>query len=117
MSKEKKLTKALMKLGNSPKNKGFHYLKSGIRFCMSDRRSVTNLSKVLYPKVAEEFETNAKAVERAARNSIQTGWHRRDAEFAEEIFGSTLQSASDVPSNGLYISAVTEWLDNEDDDE
>ncbi|MBQ9898960.1 MAG: sporulation initiation factor Spo0A C-terminal domain-containing protein [Ruminococcus sp.] len=106
-----------MKLGNSPKSKGFHYLCVGLKFIMSDPRSVTNLSKILYPKIAEKFQATAIGVERSVRSSIQTGWHRRDIELAKEMFGNTLQSDNDIPSNALYISAVAEWLKWDSDDD
>lgn len=114
--KEKEVAKTLMKLGNSPKNKGFHYLKTGLSFCMSDPRSLTNLSKILYPKIAEKFQTTSAGVERSVRSAIQSGWHRRDTELAKEMFGNSLQCDTDIPSNALYIAAVTEWLNEEDDE-
>lgn len=112
---KKSITRTLMKLGNIPSIKGFHYLKEGIQFCLKDSRSVTNLQKLLYPKIAEKFDTTPQAVERAARMSIQTSWHRRDRELTEEIFSNSLQTGSDIPSNSLYIAAITEWiLDDEE---
>lgn len=116
-NKEKKTAQTLMKLGNSPKSKGFHYLCTGLRFIMNDPRSVTNLSKILYPKIAEKFQATAAGVERSVRSSIQSGWHRRDVELAKEMFGNTLQSENDIPSNALYISAVAEWLSWDDEDD
>lgn len=81
---------------------------------MRDPRSVTNLSQLLYPKLAEEFGTTSAAVERAARSAIKESWHRRDRELSKEIFSNSLQGSNDVPSNSLYIAAVAEWLNDEE---
>lgn len=108
-----KVSQIIMKLGTLPNIKGFLYIKRGIQCCMNDPESVTNLKKYIYPKVADEYKTTPEAVERAARSAIKTGWHRRDTELAGEIFGNTLQSREDIPSNALYIAAVSEWLNDE----
>ena len=116
MSINQKLTisQLLMKLGNVPNKKGFHYLKEGIRFCIKDPQSVTNLQKLIYPKIAEKYGTSPDAVERASRNSIKESWYRRDKEFARELFGNTLQCEAEVPSNSLYIAVVAEWASDDE---
>lgn len=113
--RQKPLSQILMALGIQPSFKGFQYLKRGIEFCVKDPLSVSNLSGIIYPQIAEEFNTTASAVERAARNAITTGWHRRDKALAKDIFGNTLQSAADVPTNSLYIAALAEWLRDDND--
>lgn len=104
-----------MKLGSAPNYKGFHYVKAGISFCLKNPKSVTNLTKLVYPKIAEKFNTNNNAIERAVRASIKSGWHKRDRELAKEIFGNTLQSDEDIPPTSLYIAALAEWLKNQED--
>lgn len=113
MSRKNGIGKILMDLGSAPNIKGFQYIKRGIQFCMSDPRSITNLTELIYKKIAEEYETTTDAVERAARNAIQTGWVNRDKVLAKDIFRNTLQSDSDTPSNALYIAAIAEWLSDE----
>jgi len=111
----KKISELLMKLGSQPNVKGFQYIKRGIEFCLKDPLSVTNLKKLIYPKLAEEYKTTPDAVEKAARNAIKSGWHRRDKKLTEEIFGNTLQSEEDSPSNSLFIAAIAEWISDDDD--
>jgi len=110
----RRISRILMLLGNQPSVKGYQYIKKGIAYCMRDPRSVTNLSQLLYPKLAEEFGTTSAAVERAARSAIKESWHRRDRELSKEIFSNSLQGSDDVPSNSLYIAAVAEWLNDEE---
>lgn len=110
----KKLSQTLMFLGGMPNTKGFHYLKEGIRYCISDPRSVMNMKKLLYPKVADTFETTPAAVERALRTAINGSWHRRDRELAHQIFRNAVQSDADTPTSSLYIAAVAEWLNDEE---
>lgn len=113
---DKIIPKVMMKLGTKPNHKGFHYLRVGIKYCIENPESVTNFTKLIYPKLSEMFDTTPTAVERAVRTAIGSGWHMRDKKFAEEIFRNLLQSQNDMPSNTVYVSAISEWLNTIDDE-
>ena len=106
---EKSVSSALMKLGISPNNKGYYYLLKAIDICLKSNDISVNLSKYIYPEISEAFNRSSDSVERAIRFAIHRGYAHRDTEFASTVFGNTLQSEYDIPTNSLFVAALTEW--------
>ncbi|MBR6242315.1 MAG: sporulation transcription factor Spo0A, partial [Ruminococcus sp.] len=71
---------------------------------------ITNMTKLIYPEIARKYSTSEKAVERASRAAIHSGWSRRDKKLTKSIFGNTLQFETEIPSSTLFIAAVVEWI-------
>ncbi len=107
---EKTTSRALMKLGISPSTNGYHYLLKAINVCSKNKEISINFSKCLYPEIAGLFNKSSVSVERAIRNAIHNGYVHCDTEFANSVFGNTLQSKHDIPTNTLFVSALTEWV-------
>ena len=74
-----------------------HYRENGIQ----------NLSKDLYPWLAEQFDhVSPQAVEHAIREAIRYAWEHRDPEVWAQYFpGSAKQ-----PSNKQFIATLAERL-------
>lgn len=104
------IVKTLFNLGISPNTKGYHYLREVILHCVTSDGNPKTFNKELYSEIAEEYNTSACSVERAVRHAIKSGWYRHDEKLAEEIFMNTLQSSSDIPTNSVFISAISEWI-------
>ncbi|OPZ21625.1 MAG: Stage 0 sporulation protein A [Firmicutes bacterium ADurb.BinA205] len=107
---EKEIVKILFDLGISPSIKGYRYLVYAVYYCHCITLPNISFSKDIYPRIAEHFETTASSVERAIRHAINTGWCRHDHEASARIFGNTIYSDIDIPSNAVFISAVAEWI-------
>lgn len=106
MPTEKIISQALLKLGVSPSTKGYRYLLKASEIYDTS----LNFSKSLYPQIAVSFNVSPLSVERAIRTAIHNGYAHCDAEFAYNVFGNTLQSKNDIPTNTLFISALAEWV-------
>ncbi|MCM1508305.1 MAG: sporulation initiation factor Spo0A C-terminal domain-containing protein [Ruminococcus flavefaciens] len=109
MSIETITSQALLKLGITPCTKGYYYiLKALIIYNNSE-----NFSQSLYPEIACRFNISPLSVERAIRTTIHSGYMNCDTDFAFSIFGNSLQSENDIPTNTLFISALSEWIKNQ----
>ncbi len=79
-SQKKNLNKTiegfLLESGISVSLKGNAYLKSAIVFCLTHEEASLGLTKVVYPQVAKEYNTDAANVERAIRHAIQSAWEK-----------------------------------------
>lgn len=67
----KKEEQYLIKKGINVATKGFDYLATAIMLLKEDREYKLNITKKLYPKIAELFNDTPNKVERAMRHSIQ----------------------------------------------
>ena len=100
----------LINLGISPNTKGYHYLRDIILICVTSSEHITTFSKNLYAQLAEKYNTSECSIERADRHTIKSGCYRHNEELAGMIFINFLQSTNDIPTNSVFISAVSEWL-------
>lgn len=71
---------------------------------------INNVTKQLYPKIAEKFETTPSKVERAIRHSIEVAWNRQRTEAINAIFGVRVYIGTDKPTNSEFIALVADKL-------
>ncbi|MBR5682627.1 MAG: sporulation initiation factor Spo0A C-terminal domain-containing protein [Ruminococcus sp.] len=104
------IVKLLLNFGISPNTKGYHYLRDCIYICVTTKEPINALTKMLYAKMAENYHTTECSVERAVRHAIKSGWYRHNTELAEKIFVNVLQGVTDIPTNSVFISTISEWI-------
>ena len=71
---------------------------------------INNVTKQLYPKIAEKFETTPSKVERAIRHSIEVAWNRQRTDAINAIFGVRVYIGSDKPTNSEFIALIADKL-------
>ena len=109
-STETELSVILTELGLAPMNKGFLYLKTALELCAAEPIMVTNLSRLLYPAVAEHFSTSPSNIEKSIRQSINKGWSNRNKAVSDIVFKNMRLGDWDIPTNRMFIAAVREYL-------
>lgn len=108
-----RVTNILKSLGVPAHIKGYHYLREGIVLSINDSSYLNSLTKQLYPKIAETFDTTASRVERSIRHAIELSWERCPESNLEIYFGPTAILRDGRPSNGEYIAVVTDMINIE----
>ena len=71
---------------------------------------VNSITKKLYPAIAERFSTSASKVERAIRHAIEVAWSRGKIENINTIFGVTVYTNNEKPTNGEFIALVADKM-------
>ncbi len=66
------------------------------------------MTKLLYPTIAKRFKTTDQKVERAIRNAIEVSWQRGNAETFERMFGYSVQTGRNRPTNSEYIARIAD---------
>ncbi|MCI5735242.1 MAG: sporulation transcription factor Spo0A [Eubacterium sp.] len=90
--------------------KGYHYLRTAIRYCLDDSEMLSSVTKILYPSVAKKYKTTASRVERAIRHAIEVAWDRGDVDVLSSYFGYTIQSERGKPTNSEFIAMITDKI-------
>ncbi len=67
---EMKITELLLELGFNPAHNGFSYIRRALSLMLDSPDVFSNVSKRLYPAVADQYETSPENVERAIRFAI-----------------------------------------------
>ena len=65
ISVDEKISSVFLTVGIPAHIKGYHYLRYAIKLVMEDGSLINRITKELYPRVAEHFDTSASKVERA----------------------------------------------------
>ena len=109
-SLDEKITSIFLSIGIPAHIKGYQFLREGIKMVIDRPDSISSITKVLYPGIADRFETTPSKVERAIRHAIEVAWTRGRIENINEIFGYNIYSKNDKPTNGEFIALIADRL-------
>ena len=109
-SVEEKITNIFITVGIPAHIKGYQFLREAIKLAMEDPDIINSITKKLYPSIAERFDTSASKVERAIRHAIEVAWNRGKIENINNIFGLTVYTNNEKPTNGEFIALVADKM-------
>lgn len=102
------VSKLMHEVGVPASIRGYDYIRESILMALDDRSVLKAITKELYPTVAKNNGTTASRVERAIRHAVEVAWQRGDVDVLNGIFGYTVKSSKGKPTNGEFISMLTE---------
>ena len=104
------VTDMIHEIGVPAHNKGYQYLREAIKMCVKDMEMLNSITKLLYPTIAERYQTTPSRVERAIRHAIEVAWNRGRMETLEALFGYTVNIGKGKPTNSEFIALITDKL-------
>ena len=104
------VTDIIHQLGVPAHIKGYHYLRTAILYSIKDKNLLDSVTKLLYPTVAEIYETTSSRVERAIRHAIEIAWDRGNVDTLNSFFGYTVDTGKGKPTNSEFIALITDKL-------
>ena len=110
VSLDEKISNIFTTIGIPPHIKGYSYLREGIKMAVYDPLVINKVTKELYPKIGEKFETSASKVERAIRHAIEVAWNRGRTEAISAVFGARVYIGNERQTNSEFIALVADKL-------
>lgn len=107
---EEKISDIFMSIGIPPHIKGYAYLREGIKTTVAKPYIINNVTKGLYPSIAEKFGTTPSKVERAIRHAIEVAWNRGRIDAINAVFGTRIYLGTEKPTNSEFIALVADKL-------
>ncbi|MDE5763694.1 MAG: sporulation transcription factor Spo0A [Ruminococcus sp.] len=104
------VTDIIHQLGVPAHIKGYHYLRSAILRSIEDKTLLESVTKLLYPTVANLYDTTSSRVERAIRHAIEIAWDRGNVDTLNAFFGYTVDTTKGKPTNSEFIALITDKL-------
>ena len=104
------VTDMIHQLGVPAHIKGYHYLRASIMLSIDNPELLESVTKLLYPTVAQKFNTTSSRVERAIRHAIEIAWDRGDLDILNSFFGYTVNTCKGKPTNSEFIALLTDKL-------
>ena len=102
------ITEILHELGVPAHIKGYLYLREAIKLVVNNIDLLDSVTKKLYPKVAEKYNTTPNRVERAIRHAIEVTWNRGNISVLNEYFGTTVSPNSGKATNSQFIAKIAD---------
>lgn len=90
--------------------KGYMYLRTAIMKTYDNIDILGQVTKVLYPEIARNYNTTSSRVERAIRHAIEVAWNRGNTEAIDDIFGYTVSASKSKPTNSEFIAMIADKL-------
>ena len=104
------VTNLIHEIGVPAHIKGYQYLREAIMMVVEDTDVINQITKCLYPQIAQKYKTTPSRVERAIRHAIEVAWGRGQQETVENIFGYTVSAAKGKPTNSEFIAMIADKL-------
>lgn len=105
-----KIADIIKKIGISTNIVGYKYIIDAVNICIKDINQINLMTKNLYPKIAEHFNTSSCRVERGIRYAIEKGWKEGNIDFQEKIFGNIISAYKGKPTNSQFIATLVEYI-------
>ena len=102
------VTHIIQELGIPAHIKGYRYVRKAVEMVINDMDLLNAVTKELYPRVAEEFETTASRVERAIRHAIDVAWQRGNDEAVNKYFRNLDEDIK--PTNSQFIARIADKI-------
>jgi len=104
------MTNMLHKLGVPANIKGYEYLRRAVLIAIEDPSTLSGITKVLYPQIASEYNTDASNVERAIRHAVKTSWERCDSRILSDLFQPIMDKKKCKPTNSEVIATLSQHI-------
>lgn len=109
-SPEEEVTEMLHEIGIPAHIKGHLYLREAILSVVEEIELLGAITKVLYPRIAEKYQTTPSRVERAIRHAIEVAWERANVDIIKKFFGYTINANRGRPTNSEFIAMMADRL-------
>lgn len=104
------VTNVIHEVGVPAHIKGYQYLREAIMMVVNDIEVINQITKQLYPQIAQRYHTTPSRVERAIRHAIEVAWGRGQTDTVESIFGYTVSATKGKPTNSEFIAMIADKL-------
>lgn len=101
------MQKLLDKMGFSSRFCGYRMLLEAIDISIKNDEAVTRITQMIYPQVAERFQTKPCNVEKNIRKAIEYFWDHGNRDVYTRVASHKVQYR---PTNAEFIAAVTSFV-------
>ncbi len=105
---ESEVSNVLLATGMPAHLQGFHFLKDAIMDVVKNPTHLHQLTKKLYPYIADRFSVTSPIVERSMRHAIEMAKKNGLTYNINKMLNTTYLTTDERPCNGNFIGLVSE---------
>ncbi len=110
---ELEVSELMKNIGILPYMKGYKFAKEAIIQAINDGKASMSITKVLYPSIAQKFNSTPQKVERSIRKIIDEIWTEGEESPNESVFGHKLSFSRGKPTNSEFIAIMRDKIKTE----
>ncbi|MBQ9921101.1 MAG: sporulation initiation factor Spo0A C-terminal domain-containing protein [Clostridia bacterium] len=103
---EERIFEILKELNVQVGSKGHTYLLDAIQIAVREPDSLNCLTKKIFSRIADTYNTTVSCVESAIRSAITKAWGGGDPNIQQRHFGHTVRFGSGRPSDAEFIAMI-----------
>ena len=104
---EEVIYRHLVNLGVPTEMRGYKYIKAAVMLCLQNGEYIHSTTTMLYPEIANQYETTPAAVERNIRRAIEHVCGSTPRKVLKEYFGN---AQGDKLTNRRFIAGLVEYI-------
>ena len=118
MSKESEIVESrvsimLIEIGAPANIQGYKFLKEAVGMVVEDASLINNVTKKLYPMIAEKENVSSSVVERSIRHCVDCAISRKNTRGINSVFKCDVYDPYYKPSNSELIALLAEKIVSE----
>lgn len=110
---DKKIMDIFLSIGIPAHLQGYHYLRESIKLIIDHPEYISSITKIMYPRVAEKFDTTPCRVERAIRHALETSYNKGKMLRLNEVLGLHVLGRNEKPTNSEFVALIADKLNIE----
>lgn len=95
-----------LRIGVPAHIQGYQFICEAVRIVYHDPDAINRITRMLYPSIADRFNTSASKVERSIRHAVGVVWKRERSEAINELYGFPVDMRDGKPTNGEFIALL-----------
>ena len=99
-----------LELGIPQNVKGYGYLMAAVLLTTDEPELIRAITRELYPRIADFFNTTASCVERSMRHALELAWTNSEPETLYNLFGHTASATQGRTTNSNFIATMANKL-------
>ncbi len=107
---EMEVTSLMHEVGIPAHLSGYRYLREAIILATKNANVFNSVTRILYPSIAERFNSTPQKVERSIRNAIEATWTKETRGLKKIFDGEVSDYWEDKPTNSQFIAVMAEKI-------
>lgn len=107
---DRKIMDIFLSIGISAHLQGYHYLRESIKLVMEHPDYISSITKLMYPSIANKFDTTPCRVERAIRHALDVSFNKGKMIRLNDVLGLRILGKDEKPTNSEFVALIADKL-------
>jgi len=107
---EAKTIRLLNEFGVPSNRVGFDFIIEAMKIIDDNPKTLSLITKTIYPRLSKQFATSASNIERGIRHCIEVAWMNTSEDVLKKLYGNAVSPLKGRPTNTEFLSTIARKL-------